>query len=84
MIRSAALCALIAAAASPGSSIPAAACLKLRVNAGEQETLVEYLQFLAGDRARRLNIGESAAAHIRNHQSLATVVRQYLDILADT
>ena len=63
------------------SSIPVGACLKVPVNPAEEAILAEYMRFLAGNRGHRLNIGSLAAEHIEEHQSLATVVKKYLDIL---
>jgi glycosyltransferase involved in cell wall biosynthesis len=63
------------------SRIPDNACLLVPVGVEEEEMLAGYLDWLAANRTAAAEIGQRAAAHIREHHAPEKIARQYWDAL---
>jgi glycosyltransferase involved in cell wall biosynthesis len=61
--------------------ITANACLRLDVGPDEEPMLAAYIQWLAGNREARLEIGRRAAAHIAQCHDPEKVVQEYWRVL---
>ncbi|MBV8846450.1 MAG: glycosyltransferase family 4 protein [Bryobacterales bacterium] len=64
--------------------IPENACLRVDRRPGEEDTLAEYLRWLAGDREAALEIGSRAAVHISGEHALDKVASRYWQVLASS
>lgn len=61
--------------------IPENACLRVDRGPGEEETLAEYIRWLAADREAAVEIGARASGHIRLEHALYKVAAQYWQAL---
>ena len=63
------------------SAFPDSVCLKLPVDASEEELLSQYMIYLAANPAKRHAMGRMATQHIAEFHSLAVVAQRYYDVL---
>jgi glycosyltransferase involved in cell wall biosynthesis len=63
------------------ASIPETACLRIDAGPEEEETLANYICWLADDREAVAAIGSRAAEHIAREHAPKKIARQYWDVL---
>jgi hypothetical protein len=61
--------------------IPENACLRLETGPAEEETVAEYIRWLAAEREAAAEIGRRAAAHIACAHAPEEAARAYWDVL---
>jgi len=73
--------AVIVSATEETSSLPADACLRIEPGIGEQASLVEHMIWLAAFPGHAREIGQRAAAWVREHHAPQRVAEQYWTLL---
>jgi glycosyltransferase involved in cell wall biosynthesis len=73
--------AVVFTAGEETARFPPDACLRVEAGPGEEETLAEYIRWLADHREAAAEIGRRAAAHISREHGPEKIARAYWDAL---